>query len=46
MGLIKTISKKDVYQDRLNMINESFGEKEQEEADKKRVTDRIGEAIL
>ena len=45
MGLIKTISKKDVYQDRLNMINETFGEKEPEE-DKKKLTDRIGEVIL
>lgn len=45
MGLIKTISKKDVYQDRLNMINETFGEKEPEE-DKKKLTDRVGEVIL
>ncbi len=44
MGLIKTISKKEIYQERLDMLNETFGEKEVE-ADPP-ITKKAGQIIL
>lgn len=45
MGLAGKISKKEIYQDRLNTLNETFPEKEADPR-KKKPTKRIGQAIF